>query len=75
MTDIEYRLYPDVYCNTIEEFEKVLYKDIGGYKTLTVRGRDYVVILKDEVNESSQVAVIDGKVRDCKVYSFSLEEV
>lgn len=75
LTDFEYKLYPDVYCNTIEEFEKVLYKDIGGYKTLTVRGRDYVVILKDEVNETSQVAVIDGKVRDCKIYSFSLEEV
>ena len=75
LTDIEYRLYPNVYTNTIEEFEKVLYKDIGGYKTLSLRGIDYVVVLKDEVNESSQTAIINGEVRECKVFSFSLEEV
>lgn len=75
LTDIEYRLYPNVYTNTIEEFEKVLYKDIGGYKTLSLRGIDYVVVLKDEVNESSRTAIINGEVRECKVFSFSLEEV
>lgn len=75
LTDTEYRLYPDVYCNTIEEFEKVLYKDIGGYKTFTVRGIDYTVVLKDDVTETSQTAIIDGKIKDCIVYSFNLEEV
>jgi len=75
LTDIEYLLYPNVYCNTVEEFEKILYSDIGGYKTFTISGKDYTVILKDEVNESSQTAIINGVVKDCKVYSFSLEEV
>ncbi|MEQ3308138.1 hypothetical protein AAA294_11600 [Fusobacterium varium] len=75
LTDIEYILYPDIYCNTIEEFEKILYSDIGGYKTFTVLGKDYTVVLKDEVNESSQTAIINGAVKDCKIYSFSLEEV
>ncbi|HJH06288.1 MAG TPA: hypothetical protein K8V87_01175 [Fusobacterium ulcerans] len=75
LADVEYMLYSDIYCNTIEEFEKVLYSDIGGYKTFTLSGKDYTVILKDEVNESSQTAVIDGMVKNCKIYSFSLEEV
>lgn len=75
LTDIEYLLYPNVYCNTVEEFEKILYSDIGGYKTFTISGKDYTVILKDEVNESSQTAIINGVVKDCKIYSFSLEEV
>lgn len=75
LTDIEYLLYPNVYCNTVEEFEKILYSDIGGYKTFTISGKDYIVILKDEVNESSQTAIINGAVKDCKIYSFSLEEV
>lgn len=75
LTDIEYLLSPNVSCNTVEEFEKILYSDTGGYKTFTISGKDYTVILKDEVNESSQTAIINGAVKDCKIYSFSLEEV
>ena len=75
LIDIEYLLYPDVYCNTIEEFEKIIYSDIGGYKTFTISGKNYTVVLKDEVNESSQTAIINGAAKDCKIYSFSLEEV
>ena len=75
LADEEYLVGRDTYCNTIEEFEKLLFTNIGNYKTFTYRNKDYTVVLSDEVSEINQQAFVNGKLADTTIYTFTLEEV
>lgn len=75
LADEEYVVGRDTYCNTIEEFEKLLFTNIGNYKTFTYRNKDYTVVLSDDVSEINQQAFVNGKLADTTIYTFTLEEV
>ena len=75
LADEEYQIGYDVFCNTIESLEKLLFSNIGDYKTFTYRNKDYTVLISDEVQETNSQAFINGKLKDVTVYTFTLEEV
>lgn len=75
LADEEYLVGRDTYCNTIEGFEKLLFTNIGNYKTFTYRNKDYTVVLSDDVSEINQQAFVNGKLADTTIYTFTLEEV
>lgn len=75
LADEEYLVGKNIYCNTLEEFEKLLFTNIGNYKTFTYRNKDYTVVLIDEVSELNQQAFVNGKFADTTIYTFTLEEV
>lgn len=75
ITDEEYVVGYNAYCNTIKEIESLLFGNIGNYKTLTYKNKDYTVILSEDVSEINQQAFINGKLKDTTVYTFTLEEV
>ena len=75
LADREYLVGYNTYCNTIEEFEKLIFDNIGNYKTFTYRNKDYTVLLSDEVSEVNQQAFINGKLADTTIYTLTLEEV
>lgn len=75
LADEEYVIGYNSYCNTIDELEKLLFSNIGDYKTFTYRNKDYTVLVSDEVQETNSQAFINGKLKDITVYTFTLEEV
>lgn len=75
LADEEYVIGYNSYCNTIDELEKMLFSNIGDYKTFTYRNKDYTVLVSDEVQETNSQAFINGKLKDITVYTFTLEEV
>lgn len=75
LADEEYMLSPDVYSNTIETLESLLYSGIGNYKTFTYKNKDYTVVLTEEVQEINGQGFINSKLVDTVTYTFTLEEV
>lgn len=75
LADVEYRIGYNDYCNTIEELEKLLFENIGDYKTFAYRNKDYTVLMSEEVQETNSQAFINGKLKDVVTYTFTLEEV
>lgn len=75
LADEKYRIGYNSYCNTIDEIEKLLFSNIGDYKTFAYRNKDYTVLMYEEVQETNSQAFVNGKLKDVTVYTFTLEEV
>lgn len=69
---------PDVWNNTIDEMENLLYVQdkIGAYRVFSYRGVDYTVLVDEDIRESEQAIWLPGNVLQyAKIYSFTLVEV
>lgn len=75
LSDIPYILGFDEYSNTREQLENLLYSNLGNYKTLTYKNKDYIVLLSENIQETNSTAFIDGVLKDITTYTFTLEEV